>query len=154
MRRLAAQRCVLHPKATLPLQNNRNEPPQQLSLGKKSRQKKLENSMCVCWSLPPCVFKRSLTVSESGDGHRNREGVKWADNLESLMWMTHIWLLETMGFCHKGCLWKWAVCFSPSIFVQSFLPVSHASNYCLTSPHLLLTSLPSWCSPDSLSSVN
>ena len=70
MPRLAAQRCVLHPKATLLLQNIINEPSQQVPLEKEEAEEEVSGcvsvyirTVCEC----ACVWKsthRDLMVRE------------------------------------------------------------------------------------------
>lgn len=108
MPHLAAHRSVLHPKATLLLQNIIIEPSQQVPLEKK---KKIRGGSCWVWTvcMYVCIYSVCVRVwanvcvwlngKREIDGERIREGsggVRWPFNLESLMWMTHIWLTKMM----------------------------------------------------------
>lgn len=113
MPRLAAQRCVLHPKATLLLQNIINEPSQQVPLKKGKKRKKLGSVYvctvceCACVCVHACKSTQTLNGKKEGDGERIREGsrgVRWPFNLESLMGMTHIWLPKTDSAPHA--IWQ------------------------------------------------
>lgn len=95
MPRLAAQRCVLHPKATLLLQNIINEPSQQVPFKKKEEVEEEEVRECIyvqCENVHACICvckcaEVVLMVRERGGGERIRAGsgvVRWF-NLESLM---------------------------------------------------------------------
>lgn len=90
MPRLAVQRCVLRPRATLLLQNIINEPSQQLPLEKKEAEEEVVYIQCVCVlkCASVCKSKKRLNGKREGDGDRIREGsggVRWPFNLESLM---------------------------------------------------------------------
>lgn len=120
MPHLAAQRCVLHPKAMLLLLIN--EPSQQLPLEKRRGRSCscMYSTVCECALACVCNSTHRLNGKRERDGERIREGsrgVRWPFNLESLMWMTHIWLPKTMDSATHA-IWK----SDPSLFFFVYLP--------------------------------
>lgn len=99
--------------------------------------------VCICAPVCVCVCagKQGLNGKRKVDGERIREGsegVRWPFNLESLMWMTHIWLPKMMDSATHA-IWESDPSFfyllPPSVSLTSSIssacyklpPLTHAS---------------------------